>query len=55
MFWSDVGTDVIYRASIDGTGVLYSVVDSYISAVGKTFESNSHSVIGNFVAFQQMT
>ena len=34
MFWSDVNADAIYRAALDGTGGLYTVVDSFLSAVG---------------------
>lgn len=39
VFWSDVNADVIYRGSLDGTGERFSVVDSYISAVGKSLKS----------------
>ena len=34
VFWSDVSSDTIKRASLDGTGAQYTLVDSYISAVG---------------------
>ena len=34
VFWSDVNSDVIYRAELDGTGQLYVIANSYISAVG---------------------
>ena len=34
MFWSDVTTDTIHRANLDGTGEVV-LVDSCISSVGK--------------------
>ncbi|CAI8030562.1 Low-density lipoprotein receptor-related protein 4 [Geodia barretti] len=33
VFWSDVSSDAINRAALDGTGASYTLVSSYISAV----------------------